>query len=444
MADKLVQIDTIRFRRVLPWCHLFRAFRIAIDLRKCILGALALVALSAGNMLFLQLPFASNVKSSNPWETGLDRINADQGAAKPWELVALFRNDPLAALMEPARYWPLVLEPVRTVFEPGLVLFQRDNSWSTIAVAWTQLLWALLVWAVFGGAISRIAAVQFARDEKVPTLTALRFSAKRLLSYLSAPLLPLAGVGAFWLICFLGGLFARIPSVGPAVVGILWGIVLLFGFLMALIMMGLAAGWPLMTATISTEGSDAFDGLSRSFSYVYDRPWYYVWLILLTMAYGSVVIMFAWFAAWLIVYLAVWSVAAGVGADDIGSLLRSTPPLLISDSLESASQSDAPITIGRIAVGIWMRAVAMLLLGFVYSYFWTAVTIIYFLLRRSDDGTELDEVYVPEADEPDEQLPLVGVAASDQPVTERPMVGESDANSNSAGEEDSANQAESS
>ena len=34
-------------------------------------------------------------------------------------------------------------------------------------------------------------------------------------------------------------------------------------------------------------------------------------------------------------------------------------------------------------------------MAFVFSYFWTATTAIYFLLRRHVDATEMDEVYVP-------------------------------------------------
>ena len=39
---------------------------------------------------------------------------------------------------------------------------------------------------------------------------------------------------------------------------------------------GLAAGWPLMWPTISSEGTDAFDALSRSYAYVYQRPLAYL------------------------------------------------------------------------------------------------------------------------------------------------------------------------
>ena len=52
--------------------------------------------------------------------------------------------------------------------------------------------------------------------------------------------------------------------------------VLMLGLIMAVVLVGLV-GWPLMNATISTEGSDSFDALSRSYSYVYQVPWHCLW-----------------------------------------------------------------------------------------------------------------------------------------------------------------------
>src|SRR5687767_13724046 len=51
-------------------------------------------------------------------------------------------------------------------------------------------LWFLILAAIFGRAISRIAAVQVARDEKISLRSALRFSTGKFVSFLSAPLIP--------------------------------------------------------------------------------------------------------------------------------------------------------------------------------------------------------------------------------------------------------------
>jgi hypothetical protein len=58
-----------------------------------------------------------------------------------------------------------------------------------------------------------------------------------------------------------------------------------------------------------------------------------------------------------------------------------------------------------------MSLLASLVVGFVYSFFWSSATIAYFVLRHSVDANDFDEVYVEEVEERDELLPLVGTAA---------------------------------
>jgi hypothetical protein len=58
-----------------------------------------------------------------------------------------------------------------------------------------------------------------------------------------------------------------------------------------------------------------------------------------------------------------------------------------------------------------MCGLSLLVVGFVYSYFWSSATIMYFLLRHSVDANDFDEVFTDDAEETDELLPLVGTAA---------------------------------
>src|SRR5207253_1833010 len=68
---------------------------------------------------------------------------------------------------------------------------------------------------------------------------------------------------------------------------------------------------------------------------------------------------------------------------------------------------------GAALVAIWIWLFFLLVVGFGYSYFWTAATIIYFLMRRHVDDTDVSEVYFEEGDlEP----PPSGVAAPAAPA----------------------------
>jgi len=55
--------------------------------------------------------------------------------------------------------------------------------------------------------------------------------------------------------------------------------------------------------------------------------------------------------------------------------------------------------------------------GFIYGYFWTAATAVYYLLRRDVDATEMDEVYLDaDASEPAAALPPLATDAAGAPV----------------------------
>ena len=52
-------------------------------------------------------------------------------------------------------------------------------------------------------------------------------------------------------------------------------------------------------------------------------------------------------------------------------------------------------------------------MGYSYAYFWTASTVIYFLLRQDVDATELDEVF-READESEKEFGLPTLATEEK------------------------------
>ena len=162
---------------------------------------------------------------------------------------------------------------------------------------------------MFGGAITRIAAVQVARGEKIGLVDALRFTLKRILSYITAPLFPLVFIFVLLVVMVVFGFPFMIPIFGDIVMaGLLWPVMILLGLLMAVALVGLV-GWPLMSATVSAEGTDSWEAVSRSYSYVYQKPWHFIWYSLVAVAYGAVVVFFVGFMGSLTVYLAKWGVS---------------------------------------------------------------------------------------------------------------------------------------
>ncbi|HTU92899.1 MAG TPA: hypothetical protein VMF69_22655 [Gemmataceae bacterium] len=328
----------------------------------------------------------------------------------------------------------VMIEPLVKFVQPIIYFFSPRSTNYTSIYFFFVMLWTLATWALFGGAITRIAAVQATRGEKIGLREALRFTLKRFLSYLMAPLFPLAVVLVVLIFMVLFGVFHMIPVLGDVFLdGLLWWLMLICGLVMAVTLVGLV-GWPLMSATISTEGTDSWEAVSRSYSYVFQRPWNYVWYSLVAIAYGAVLVFFVGLMGSLTVYLAKWGVSetpfirTSHWDRDPTFLFAYAPTsfgwrnLLLQDAtvhgqkvvdngeINQAAWEDyvgrtdyqgedklnGVNKVGAFLVSIWLSLVFLLMLGFGYSYFWSASTIIYLLMRRHVDAAELDEVYLEE------------------------------------------------
>jgi hypothetical protein len=305
----------------------------------------------------------------------------------------------------PASFF-LVFEPARKLILPALATFHAKGS---TAVGLLLLVWTLVVWSIFGAAICRIAAVQVARNGNVGLIESLRFVGARYVSFFTSPVLPFLGVILIVVSCIVGAFLLRIPVVNIAI-GAVWILPILAGFVMVAALMGLAFGWPLMYAAIAAEATESFDALSRAFSYVLGRPWNYFFYAVCAALYGGVVMVFAVAFTHALVHMSQY--ATSWGYPETSSLYAFVPeapgwraafgPALVEDS-SLISPPTGTVHFSALAVGFWTHLLFVGLVGFTFSYFWSQVTAIYFLLRCDVDETEMDEVYLEEED--DEPFP---------------------------------------
>ncbi len=352
-------------------------------------------------------------RGPNPYLLVVGRTQYGTGVAAVWEWI---KHDGVRVLLEPLRKF---LKPIQLMLDPRADLSTRLYL---LLVAFVTL----ATWAFFGGAITRIAVMQLAGKDPPGLTDSLRFVAQKYVHYLMAPLVPILFVLGIVLITICTfGLVQLIPYVGDLVNGLLWPIVLLLGFAQALLLVGLV-GYPLMFATISAEGSDTFDALSRSYNYVYQAPWSYLWNIAVAIAYGMVVMFFVAFMGSMVAYLSKWSVAQTPGTEYFSSrradhLFMDAPltfemrDLLVDraelksvapESVRNAYLEDnvtAGNHISAFLVKCWLVLLVLFVIGYGYSYFFTSTTMIYLLLRHNIDDTEIDEVY-SEDELPDEPM----------------------------------------
>jgi hypothetical protein len=353
----------------------------------------------------------------------------------PWEshgVVRWFVADEIPVLLEPLVKF---LRPIVYLFKPSAGFFNR-------LFLVLIILWTVFTWAVFGGAITRMAAVQVARtNEKIGMTEAVRFGWTRIQAYFSAPVLPLVFLAILTLFLWLYGLVGMWTLwFGDIVVyGLFAPIMLLIGLIMAVVLVGLV-GWPLMYSTISAEGSDSFDAISRSYSYVYQAPWHYLWYSVVALVYGAVLVFFIGLMGSLLVYLGKWGMSLAPSAQDrvptylfIGAptsfewrdlLLHGMPGVgteRVANSNGTTSTILAPTAdywqtiswnnhVAAWMIAVWLGLLFLMVIGFAYSYFWSASTIIYLLMRRKVDDTELDEIHLEE-EELEEPYPAPGTTA---------------------------------
>lgn len=271
----------------------------------------------------------------------------------------------------------------------------------------------LVVWAIFGGAISRIAALHVARDEKISMKQALNFSIKKFPSFVFAPLIPAVIVAVLGLLVVVGVfiLFNWGLGIGEVLNSVLFFLPLIAGFVMALVAVGTVGGLDLMYPTIAVEGSDSFDAISRSFSYVYARPWRMAFYSLVALVYGALCYLFVRFFAFLVLKLAHIAVSLGVvtpGHPGIADKFNTMWPGPRFESLHGGFDWGAcwgAQAFGAWVIGFWVYVIIGFVAAFLVSFFFSANTVIYYLLRKRVDATDMDDVYVEE--EPTEEVPPV-------------------------------------
>lgn len=360
-------VHEVHWRDALPWWILFRAAGMAFSPTVVMLAALgglatwagwAVIDSVTGPVACLELPAASATTVS--------------AEALP-NATAMVARLP-APLSDAGR---LLAAP----FNPAVTL-------SHAAAAAARLLWFVLAWSLFGTAITRHAAVTMIGEESPGFLGGLRYGVSRWPSSFNSVAFVLLGVAVLSIPGAILGLLMR-ADWGLAIAGVVWPLVLGGSLVLAILIIGLVAGWPLMVAAVGVERGDSFQAISTAFSYLYQRPLHYLFYAVV----AGVVFVPALFAAGLFAdattSLAFWATSFGMGH------ARTTGLLETAASAVGEAATAAP-TFGLRAILFWQDCIKTLLGSFAWGYFWAIATAAYMLLRRDVDGTELDEVVLDE------------------------------------------------
>jgi len=427
-------VRKVAWSELMPWLSLVRCFRIAIQLRLLFCAALGALAMLSG-WTVLGWVFSGNDRLSKefdleprcPWLVLTEQI-PDQptwlqgGRGLPTAGFPGLPEQGREPRLPPTResdaaplwgsfpslepllgVWEHLGAPWHKVFAPSPRRIDFTDRLPRLALLFFCGLWALAVWALFGGIITRAAAVELATHDRAKTGRTVRFAAAKWRAYFAAPFFPMVGVLFMGLGIALAGLLLR-TQITIWLTALVWPLILLAGFFMALLLLGLLFGWPLMFANVSVEGVDSFDAVGRAYNYVFQRPLQYLFYAVVAVVLGAL----GWLVVWNFVaaIVGVTYGAAAWGGADIRAIATGEGDLLWFTGIWATW------------IRFWVEGLKMLGAGFLFSYFWTASTAIYFLLRRDADATEMDEVCPEEEEQPPQPLPAVGSDAAGAPVVE--------------------------
>ena len=280
----------------------------------------------------------------------------------------------------------------------ALASSMKSVEWGEYAVLIVLVLGLMIIWSVFAGAITRLTALELGRGEKTGLKDSISFVMRKFWSYFWSPLTPILGV-LFFIACNVaGGLLGKIEFAGEIAVAVGFPLAILSGFLIVFLGIVGVIGFILMFPAISSEGSDAFDAISRAYSYVLSRPLHFLSLFITLIVCGVILTFVAGYGACLVMKTSYFTVGLGMG----GKLneIRVFIAGLSGGSDTITSLNPMSMRIAALFFMLYIVLIKIIVGSIIIAFTGSASTIAYLIMRKDVDGTEMDDIYV-EANEED-------------------------------------------
>ncbi len=308
------------------------------------------------------------------------------------------------------------------LFKAFIVAFTSGN-WRDYLPLALMLFGLLAIWSLSGGAITRVASLDYAKGSSIGYRDSLKYSARKFWSYYWAPVAPILGALFFVLLNGLAGLLGKIKFLELLVV-LGFPIILLFSFLaLFVVIIGVIGCW-LMIPTISADGSDAFDSMSRAYSYVLSQPLKYFIYLASAVAFGVFAVAIASTATGLLVKTSFATVGMGMGQKfqtimaAINGIIQpaglaANYNISMQIKLALSGLPSTTMTVDILGLLAYLLLLNLIVWSIAAAYVGSAQTVLYLLMRKEVDGTEVADVYVEEI-EPAIPTPAPAGAASSE------------------------------
>lgn len=410
--------ETKQFSNNFLFPKIFQSFRIAIHPTKLTIGFSAIIMIWLSGWL-MDLS-KTVVISPNKTRPGKKISDAGKSELQVYMESPTLTKKHIEAFREKgggAGVFSTVWDFTSSKFHRALIsLFEFDikGTRTNIFQCFSAVRWALkyhLVYCIIflaitlavigtaGGAICRISAMQFSRGEKLGLIESLKFSTKRFKSIFAVPLIPFGIVIILGLSVFMLGLICNIPRAGELILSVLMPLVLITGTLMSLVLIGTLASFNLMLPAIAYDGSDCFDAISRSVSYIFTRPWRMLFYTLIASIYGAICYLFVRFFVFLLLFLShlflhfgVWAKSSSSQANKLDTYWPG-PTFLNLSCLTNTDNLNWSESVASFLTHLSVLIFVGLLAAYLLSFYFSVNTVIYALLRNRVDNTKIEDVY---------------------------------------------------
>lgn len=307
---------------------------------------------------------------------------------------ALLLGGWLAGLLTLESREATLARPLAWLLEPAERAWRGDRDGALLLGLGLPLLCLSLVWGFFGGALSRMAAVDLAGRGRERGTLALGFARRRLLALWGAPFLWMGALVVPLLLAWLAMALAGLPGLAgsallaPAILAV--AALCLLAVVGTSLVLGCAC---LARPAVAADDADLFDAVTRSVTYAWSglprlagvRLWFLSGVLL-----GS-----GWrlLRSVLAVGLGLWALERGLGAgrlQELLALLGSGEGLVVE--MRTRPWGDVA---GALALGLSAATLLALWLADLASRLACARVATYLVLRRAVDRVELARLATP-------------------------------------------------
>ena len=288
----------------------------------------------------------------------------------------------------------ITIQPKEAIIALGFIVYEIPLTlW--VHDPLVTILLALLIgfcYALFGGAIARLDALETGLKLKPTAWDGLEFAWSNIQKLLQSVLLPLAVVAILCGLLAIVGIPFNLPVL-DVVGGIIYVVAITLSLMSAVLLIGYGVVLPMLIGSVGVERADAGEAIQGSWGSVMAGPGYYILLLavgLVSFAVGLAIVD-------LVVVLALDVASTSWGGIISGGAMRSagtfTPLDFTFSNLPNSATGSASAT--SALVSFWEQLLIGLFLGYIFSWVASIGTRLFLGMRLIIDKQSTSVIWLP-------------------------------------------------